>query len=91
MSTEAQQEAPAAGGAVSELNDFSALLKQNFKPRSDSAATEVENAVQTLVKEALADQNVIKEDIIDTVDEMIAKLDQNTRRSKARGAGCITA
>tara|TARA_Y100000815_G_scaffold275058_1_gene311330 strand:- start:287 stop:1777 length:1491 start_codon:yes stop_codon:yes gene_type:complete len=76
MSTEAQQEAPAAGGAVSELNDFSALLKQNFKPRSDSAATEVENAVQTLVKEALADQNVIKEDIIDTVDEMIAKLDQ---------------
>ncbi|ATI41315.1 EvpB family type VI secretion protein [Pacificitalea manganoxidans] len=76
MSTEAQQEAPAAGGAVSELDDFSALLKQNFKPRSDSAATEVENAVQTLVKEALADQNVIKEDIIDTVDEMIAKLDQ---------------
>lgn len=76
MSTEAQQEAPAAGGAVSELNDFSALLKQNFKPRSDSAATEVKNAVQTLVKEALADQNVIKEDIIDTVDEMIAKLDQ---------------
>ena len=41
MSTEAQQEAPAAGGAVSELNDFSALLKQNFKPRSDSAATDI--------------------------------------------------
>lgn len=75
MATEAQQEAGAAGGEVSELDAFSAALKQNFKPRSDTAATEVENAVSTLVKTALADSTVIKEDILDTVDEMIAALD----------------
>lgn len=73
MSTEAQKEG-AAGGEVT-LEDFSDLLKQNFKPRSESAATEVENAVSTLVKEALADQSVVKDDIIDTISEMIAKLD----------------
>ena len=74
MSTEAQNEAE-AGGAVSELDEFSSLLKQNFKPRSDTAATEVENAVSTLVATALKDSTVIKEDILDTVDEMIAALD----------------
>ena len=73
MSTESQQEAGAAGEVT--LDDFSSLLKQNFKPRSETAATEVENAVSTLVKEALADQGVIKEDILDTIEEMIAKLD----------------
>ncbi|MBT0957267.1 type VI secretion system contractile sheath large subunit [Alphaproteobacteria bacterium KMM 3653] len=74
MATEAQTESQ-AGGEVTELDDFSNLLKQNFKPRSDTAATEVENAVSTLVKTALQDSNVIKEDILDTVDEMIAALD----------------
>jgi type VI secretion system protein ImpC len=76
MSTEAEQDPSAAGGALSELNEFSSLLKQNFKPRSDTAASEVENAVATLVKEALSDGSVIKDDIIDTVEEMIAKIDQ---------------
>lgn len=74
MSTEAQQEGE-GGGAVGELDEFSSMLKQNFKPRSETAATEVENAVSTLVKEALADSSVIKTDILDTINEMIAKID----------------
>ena len=36
-------------------DEFSALLKQSFKPRTERAATEVENAVSTLVREALKD------------------------------------
>ena len=32
-----------------EADEFSALLKQSFKPRTERAATEVENAVTTLV------------------------------------------
>ena len=75
MATETQQETAADGGAVSEVDEFSALLKQNFTPRTETAATEVENAVNTLVKEALSDSSVIKTDILDTIDEMIAKLD----------------
>jgi type VI secretion system protein ImpC len=59
-----------------EADEFSAVLKQSFKPRSERAATEVENAVSTLVKQALADTSVIKDDVLDTIEEMIARLDQ---------------
>ena len=57
-------------------NEFQALLKQSFKPRSERAATEVENAVSTLVRQALADTTVIKTDVLDTIEEMIARIDQ---------------
>ena len=59
-----------------EADDFSALLKQSFKPRTERAATEVENAVKTLVDQALVDASVIKTDVLDTIEEMIAQLDK---------------
>lgn len=55
---------------------FSQLLKQSFKPRSDRAATEVENAVTTLVQQALEDTSLVKEDVLDTIESMIARLDE---------------
>ena len=66
------------GGVVEtrDPDEFSNLLKQSFKPRSERAATEVENAVATLVQEALADTTVIKDHVLDTIEEMIARLDQ---------------
>ena len=73
---EEQKQAPAVTGAVGEADEFTDLLKQNFKPRSDRAATEVENAVQTLVTQALADATVVKGEVIDTIEAMIAKLDE---------------
>jgi type VI secretion system protein ImpC len=59
-----------------DATEFSEILKQSFKPRSERAATEVENAVTTLVKQALADTSVIQDDVLDTVEEIIARLDQ---------------
>jgi len=59
-----------------DVDEFSALLKQSFKPRTERAATEVENAVKTLVEQALADASVIKSDVLDTIEEMIAQLDK---------------
>ena len=77
MATELQQEkAKPSEAAYQEADEFSALLKQTFKPRSERAATEVENAVNTLVQQALADTSLIKEDVLDTIDEMIARLDE---------------
>ncbi|PSJ57000.1 type VI secretion system contractile sheath large subunit [Kumtagia ephedrae] len=77
MATELSPEKAAIGGtALQEIDDFSALLKQSFKPRSERAATEVENAVNTLVQQALADSSLIKDDVLDTLDEMIARLDE---------------
>jgi type VI secretion system protein ImpC len=66
----------AEGGATEFApDDFSALLKQSFKPRTSDAETEVENAVTTLIRQALQDQTLVKEDVLDTVSEMIARLD----------------
>ncbi len=59
-----------------DADEFSALLKQSFKPRTERAATEVENAVSTLVRQALSDTSVIKDDVLDTIEEMIARLDE---------------
>ena len=75
MATEFEKDA-GAGGALAELDEFSAILKQNFKPRSDVAAREVENAVSTLVREALSDESLISDDILDTIDAMLAKIDE---------------
>lgn len=58
------------------LSEFSDILKQTIKPRTDVAAKEVDNAVVALVREALNDQSVVAEDVIDTVDAMLAKLDK---------------
>jgi type VI secretion system protein ImpC len=60
-----------------EADEFSALLKQSFKPRTERAATEVENAVGTLVRQALADTSLIKDDVLDTIEEMIARIDKS--------------
>ena len=74
----ATQTAPQQEAAVQtrDAEEFAALLKQNFKPRTERAATEVENAVKTLVEQALADSSLIKADVLDTIEEMIAQLDK---------------
>jgi type VI secretion system protein ImpC len=59
-----------------DVDEFATLLKQSFKPRTERAAAEVDNAVATLVQQALADQSVIKTDVLDTIESMIARLDQ---------------
>jgi type VI secretion system protein ImpC len=70
------QTAPSGGTALAEADEFSTLLKQNFKPRTERAASEVESAVQALVTQALADSSVVKSEVLDTIEEMIARLDE---------------
>lgn len=76
MANEAQTDTSQGAEALDELSEFSDILKQTIKPRSDVAAKEVDNAVVALVREALGDQTVIAEDVIDTLDQMLAKLDE---------------
>src|SRR5437879_2462168 len=59
-----------------DADEFAALLKQSFKPRTERAATELDNAVKTLVEQALADSSLVKSDVLDTIEEMIAQLDK---------------
>ena len=76
MATRPVAEQKSAVVETRDPDEFTAVLKQNFKPRSERAATEVENAVTTLVREALADASVVKDHVLDTIEEMIARLDQ---------------
>ena len=71
-----QTEGQTEGGALSELDEFSDILKQTTKPRTEEASKEVDNAVTTLVREALNDESVVSEDIIDTIQAMLAKIDK---------------
>ncbi len=75
-----QQEQKSAATAVApapvEAEEFAQVLKGNFKPRTERAATEVENAIQTLVTQALADSSLVKGEVLDTIEEMIARLDE---------------
>ena len=75
-SPKTQTAAATATATSPDVDDLSAVLKQSFKPRSEQAATEVENAVQTLVTQALADSTLVKEDVIGTIEEMIARIDE---------------
>jgi type VI secretion system protein ImpC len=74
--TTAAQAPQEARAETREADEFAALLKQSFKPRTERAASEVENAVNTLVEQALADASVVKSDVLDTIEEMIARLDR---------------
>ena len=79
MATQQEQKSAAATVAVPapvEAEEFAQVLKGNFKPRTERAATEVENAVQTLVTQALADSSLVKGEVLDTIEEMIARLDE---------------
>lgn len=76
MAKAAQKVETGAVETTTSTDDFSAVLKQSFKPRSERAATEVENAVSTLVEQALQDTSLVKDDVLDTIEEMIARLDE---------------
>jgi type VI secretion system protein ImpC len=76
MATEAASPQQTALVETREPDEFQELLKQSFKPRTERAATEVENAINTLVMQALADSSLVKNDVLDTLEEMIAQLDK---------------
>ncbi len=72
----AEQKPASADVATRDADEFATLLQQSFKPRSERAASEVENAVATLVQQALDDSTLIKGEVLDTIEEMIARLDE---------------
>jgi type VI secretion system protein ImpC len=56
--------------------DFSALLQKEFKPRSDEDKSAVEQAVQTLAQQALAQTKLIGKDVVVSIEAMIAAIDE---------------
>ncbi len=71
-----QQTSQAQETATIELNDFEALLNKEFRPKTEEARSAVQQAVGTLATQALGKANLISEDVISTVESMIAELDK---------------
>lgn len=65
----------ALAGVEYQGDAFAALLDKEFKPRSDDVRSEVEQAVQTLARQALAQTQLIGNDVIGSIEAMIAALD----------------
>jgi type VI secretion system protein ImpC len=65
-----------AATATMEVSEFSSLLNKEFKPQTDGAKQEVENAVRTLAQQALASTKLISNDVVETITAMIAEIDR---------------
>jgi len=73
---EMQEQASQLGGVTLEGDDFTALLHKEFKPKTEEAKSAVEQAVQTLAQQALAGTAVIGQDVVKTIEAMVAELDR---------------
>jgi type VI secretion system protein ImpC len=62
--------------AEQEADQFAALLQREFKPKTDRARAEVENAVRTLAEQALRETTVVSDDVIGTIKAIIAEIDK---------------
>jgi type VI secretion system protein ImpC len=74
--SEATAQKSALQGVTYEGSDFASLLNKEFKPRTEEAKTAVEAAVQTLAQQALSQTALIGKDVIETIQSMIAAIDQ---------------
>jgi len=65
-----------AEAAVAESSsDFAALLKKEFRPKSDRISQEINDAVGTLAEYALKDTHLVSEDAVTSIQSMIAEID----------------
>ncbi len=71
---EQAQAQPAA--ATAELTEFESLLNKEFKPKTDEAKSAVKLAVQTLAEQALSSTALISDNVIKSVEAMIAEIDR---------------
>ena len=74
--SEAIAQKSALQGVTYEGSDFASLLNKEFKPRTDEAKSAVEAAVQTLAQQALSQTALIGKDVVETIQSMIAAIDQ---------------
>ncbi|UZG45889.1 type VI secretion system contractile sheath large subunit [Caldimonas thermodepolymerans] len=70
------QQQPQLEGVVLEGNELAALLQKEFKPKTEEAKSAVEQAVQTLAAQALAQTQLIGSDVVKTIEAMIAEIDR---------------
>jgi type VI secretion system protein ImpC len=76
VETESQQ-APSEQGATSIApDDFTALLQQEFKPKTERTREAVASAVQTLAEQVLSETSMVSDDAVETIQGIIAEIDR---------------
>ena len=70
------QASTSLAGVTMEGSDLASLLQKEFKPKSDDAKSAVELAVQTLAQQALAQTQLIGNDVVASIEAMIAAIDK---------------
>jgi type VI secretion system protein ImpC len=73
---EASQQGSSPLAQSVESGDFAQLLQKEFKPKTDEAKSAVQRAVRTLAEQALGDTKLIGNDVIKSIEAMIAELDR---------------
>jgi len=73
--TDAAPQAAAVGTLTQEDGDFAALLSREFKPKTDRAREAVEQAVQTLAQQALANTALVSGDALRSIEAIVAAID----------------
>ncbi|RZL03951.1 MAG: type VI secretion system contractile sheath large subunit, partial [Rubrivivax sp.] len=66
----------ALASATLEGSDLASLLQKEFKPKTDEAKSAVETAIQTLAQQALSQTKLIGNDVIKSIEAMIAAIDK---------------
>lgn len=61
---------------VIDLGSLDSILENEFKPRNDLSKSLVQGAVHILAENALKNQSLIQEDVVKTIQSVIAELDQ---------------
>lgn len=74
MATEKEVAGAGEAEALS-VDAFSELIKRDFKPQSEAAEGRIEAAVRTLAQQALEDASIVSDDVIGSIEKMIASLD----------------
>ncbi len=72
---ELEQEAQ-GGESIFANDDFANLLQKEFRPKSDTAKTAVEEAVKTLAEQALVNTALVSDDALRTIEGIIAEIDK---------------
>jgi type VI secretion system protein ImpC len=57
-------------------DEFSLLLRKEFKPRTEHAQHAVETAVRTLAQQVLEDRDLVSDDAVRTIEAIIAEIDR---------------
>jgi len=76
MSMEQKAEPGVAAAATVESSDFSALLKRDFRPKSDQTREAIETAVKTLAQQALEKSDLVSDDALKTIKSIISAIDR---------------